>query len=317
MRVIRDRIGLHATAPIRAAVVFLLLVLTELPAAAQDDAPETLATAIGEILSAGAPPVTDIDAALGSEALAALKQVYAARNDRPIWLGSDAGRALLDRLSQPDVIVGPKLTPLLDDARKLEGLAIIRKAGEGMADQARRLLEEARAEMHTLDQVQVRVDLRDVLELNAATFEGLSQSHSIVATIPADDDVSVDVDPAGLQQILGHLLENAVKYSPPGTTVRMRARRDGRDVLLEVIDERPVSVASREPPRSWTLTVPRVRKNSDDVPSPVVMMRAPLGKLRWTPILASAAISSAVSPCSRAWPESSATSVDSISPPWR
>ncbi|MDQ7249295.1 L,D-transpeptidase family protein [Dongia sedimenti] len=118
MRVIRDRIGLHATAPIRAAAVFLLLVLTDLPAAAQDQAPATLGTAIGEILSAGAPPVTDIDAALGSEALAELKQLYAARNDRPIWLGSDAGRALLDRLSQPDLVIGPKLTPLLDDARK-------------------------------------------------------------------------------------------------------------------------------------------------------------------------------------------------------
>jgi murein L,D-transpeptidase YcbB/YkuD len=118
MRVIRDRIGLHATAPIRAAAVFLLLVLTDLPAAAQDEAQATLGVAIGEILSVGAPPVTDIDAALGSGALAELKQLYAARNDRPIWLGGDAGRVLLDRLSQRDLVIGPKLAPLLDDARK-------------------------------------------------------------------------------------------------------------------------------------------------------------------------------------------------------
>ena len=98
--------------------MFLLLVLTDLPAAAQDEAQATLGVAIGEILSVGAPPVTDIDAALGSGALAELKQLYAARNDRPIWLGSDAGRALLDRLSQPDLVIGPKLAPLLDDARK-------------------------------------------------------------------------------------------------------------------------------------------------------------------------------------------------------
>jgi murein L,D-transpeptidase YcbB/YkuD len=109
MQVIREgsRTGL------RAAVVFLLLTVADLPAAAQDDT-----AAVGEILSAGAPPVTDIDAAIGSEALAELKSVYTARNDRPIWLGSDAGRRLLDRLSQPDVTIGPKLRPLLDDARK-------------------------------------------------------------------------------------------------------------------------------------------------------------------------------------------------------
>ncbi len=117
MQVIREPLwrGLRAAAPIRAAAVFLLLVLSDLPApaAAQDDG-----TALGEILSAGAPPITDIDAAIGSDSLAELKNIYAARNDRPIWLGTDAARGLLDRLSQSGVTVGPKLQPLLDDAKK-------------------------------------------------------------------------------------------------------------------------------------------------------------------------------------------------------
>jgi signal transduction histidine kinase len=125
----------------------------------------------------------------------------------------------------------------LTDERKLEGLAIIRKAGEGMAVEARHLLEEAKAEMRMLDEVPVRVDLRKVLELNVATFEGLSQAHRIVSATAATDDVSVEVDPAALQQVLGHLLENAVKYSPDGTTVTVRARRDGDDVVIDVIDE--------------------------------------------------------------------------------
>jgi hypothetical protein len=115
MQVIRERRwrGLRATAPLRAVALFLLLVLSDLPASAQDDA-----SAIGEILSAGAPPVTDLDAALGPDSLAELKQAYAARNDRPIWLGSDAGRRLIDRLAEPSVVLGPKLQPLLDAARK-------------------------------------------------------------------------------------------------------------------------------------------------------------------------------------------------------
>jgi murein L,D-transpeptidase YcbB/YkuD len=106
-------LSLCATAPMRAAAVFLLLAFADLPAAAQDGA-----ATIRETLAAGAPPVTDIDAALGSEALVELKQVYAARDDRPIWLDRDAGRALLDRLAQPDLTIGPKLQPLLADARK-------------------------------------------------------------------------------------------------------------------------------------------------------------------------------------------------------
>ena len=125
----------------------------------------------------------------------------------------------------------------LDEARKREGLSIIRRASEGMAVQARRLLEDARAEMRMLDLAPVRLDLREVLDLNVATFEGLSQTHVIVSATPPDHDVDVDVDPAALQQVLGHLLENAVKYSPPGTTVVVGARRDGDVVVIDVVDE--------------------------------------------------------------------------------
>jgi signal transduction histidine kinase len=125
----------------------------------------------------------------------------------------------------------------LDDDRKREGLSIIRKAAEGMADQARQLLSDARAEIRLLDLVPVRLDLREVLDVNVATFEGLSQSHRISHTTARDVDVIVEVDPAALQQVLGHLLENAVKYSPMASAVTVAARRDAEHVLIEVCDE--------------------------------------------------------------------------------
>ena len=113
MRVIRAaNMRLRAKAPLRAAVLLLLLVLNDAPAAADDPA-----AAIRDTLAAGAPPVTDIDAALGAGALAALKQVYTARDERPIWPERE-GRALIARLSQPDMTIGPKLQPLLADAHK-------------------------------------------------------------------------------------------------------------------------------------------------------------------------------------------------------
>lgn len=127
----------------------------------------------------------------------------------------------------------------LDDGRKLEGLSIIRKASQGMADQARQLLSDARAEMRLLDLAPVRLDLAEVLGVNIATFEGLSQGHSISHTTAQDADVEVEVDPAALQQVLGHLLENAVKYSPIGSKVTVAARRAGVVVVVEIIDEGP------------------------------------------------------------------------------
>jgi signal transduction histidine kinase len=125
----------------------------------------------------------------------------------------------------------------LPDERKREGLTIIRKAAEGMADQARQLLSDARAEIRMLDLAPVRLDLREVLAVNVATFDGLSQGHAIAHVTRADADVVIDVDPAALQQVLGQLLENAVKYSPSGSMVHVGARRDDSSVVIEVVDE--------------------------------------------------------------------------------
>jgi len=125
----------------------------------------------------------------------------------------------------------------LDDDRKLEGLEIIRKAGDEMAEQARQLLSDARAEIRLLDLAPVELDLREVLEVNVAAFDGLSQSHAVSHVTPTDADVVLRVDPAALQQILGHLIENAVKYSPAPSTVTVGARREDDVVVIEVCDE--------------------------------------------------------------------------------
>jgi two-component system sensor histidine kinase KdpD len=42
-----------------------------------------------------------------------------------------------------------------------------------------------------------------------------------------------------LDQVLFNLLDNAVKYAPAGTLVRIAARRDGNHVALDVLDEGP------------------------------------------------------------------------------
>lgn len=40
-----------------------------------------------------------------------------------------------------------------------------------------------------------------------------------------------------LEQVLGNLLDNAVKYCPAGTPITVRAREEGAEVVLEVIDQ--------------------------------------------------------------------------------
>jgi murein L,D-transpeptidase YcbB/YkuD len=78
------------------------------------------AQSIAETLAAGAPPVTDIDAALGGDSLAALKRIYAARQSQPIWTDA-AAKALLDRARA--IAIAPKLKPLLVEALRRETAA--------------------------------------------------------------------------------------------------------------------------------------------------------------------------------------------------
>src|SRR5262249_27508235 len=53
----------------------------------------------------------------------------------------------------------------------------------------------------------------------------------------AKDLPMVEIDPVLFEQVLFNVLDNAAKYAPPGTTVRIQSWRDGDSVDLQVLDE--------------------------------------------------------------------------------
>ncbi len=75
------------------------------------------------------------------------------------------------------------------------------------------------------------------LAATAEVFRRGSATHPIVVEC-AESLPRVDADPDALERILANLISNAMKYSPPGRAVRVRARRaNGAAVELEVEDE--------------------------------------------------------------------------------
>lgn len=78
--------------------------------------------------------------------------------------------------------------------------------------------------------VDVRRELRDAIPLGLAT-------HTVLVDVP-DGFPVIRADPGRLRQVLNNLVSNALKYSPLGSTVTLRARERGRDqVMVEVVDE--------------------------------------------------------------------------------
>lgn len=120
---------------------------------------------------------------------------------------------------------------LSPEARR-EGVAIVRRAADALMAQADGMLEEAKAELHSLELVPDAIDLTELLHQTAQGYR--SPIHSMVVDAPEAIEVRADV--AALEQVLAHLVENAVKYSPVGGQITLRARVSGGVVRLEVQD---------------------------------------------------------------------------------
>ncbi len=53
----------------------------------------------------------------------------------------------------------------------------------------------------------------------------------------APDLPPLDLDPVLFEQALFNLLDNAAKYAPEGTTIRVQTWQEGRRLLLQILDE--------------------------------------------------------------------------------
>lgn len=114
---------------------------------------------------------------------------------------------------------------------------------EVLRAQTRRLarLAEDIADVSRAEEGQVSLDLRplDVAELvttatSSARARFDSQGVGLLTELAQGLTVSGDVQLLG--QVLGNLLDNALRHTPSGGRVTVRSRRDGTQVLIEVAD---------------------------------------------------------------------------------
>lgn len=57
----------------------------------------------------------------------------------------------------------------------------------------------------------------------------------------------VELDAVLIERVIGNLLDNAAKHTPPGTPIRISARQEGREALVSVWDEGPGFPAGADP----------------------------------------------------------------------
>ncbi|MNY19452.1 Adaptive-response sensory-kinase SasA [compost metagenome] len=81
------------------------------------------------------------------------------------------------------------------------------------------------------------IDYAEVLQQSVNFFRPSFDKQGIrVETDLAGDLPSIDADPDRLSQVLGNLISNAVKFTPRGGAITVRAFRDGPRLVTEVSD---------------------------------------------------------------------------------
>jgi signal transduction histidine kinase len=74
---------------------------------------------------------------------------------------------------------------------------------------------------------------------HAVREQQLNAPDVAIDVVVEDRDLAAEGDPERVHQVVANLLENAVRHSPAGGAVEVRARRSMRGVTIEVLDEGP------------------------------------------------------------------------------
>ncbi len=137
-------------------------------------------------------------------------------------------------LGEVEITLRPQ-RPREEDLRA--ALLVIQSRARRLHRRVEDLLRIARSES---GQIELDRSLFLVSDLLAEVCEGMApvaRAGGLVLEANGDDEgLAVDADREWLRQTFDGLVANAVRHSPPGESVRLAARREGDEVVIEVRD---------------------------------------------------------------------------------
>ena len=137
-------------------------------------------------------------------------------------------------LSYSDFLIEDLSDTLSDE--HLEFVSIIQSSSEFMAGLVNDLLDVAKIESGKLQLSQAPTDLRDLVERVVGVMRPLAGNKGIALKTSVQQLPTMRLDRGKIEQVLNDLLSNAIKYSPPDTTVDVRLRQEGSRAVLDVED---------------------------------------------------------------------------------
>jgi two-component system sensor histidine kinase KdpD len=189
--------------------------------------------------------------ALGDQAAVAIERVLLARDIDSARLGAERERLRSAMLTSVSHDLRTPLASILgaisslrsygeryDPAVREELLATAQDEAERLNRFVGNLLDMTRLDAGALPVKREAVDAGDLVATALRRAQPLLRAHKVVTAI-APDLPPLDIDFVLGEQVLFNLLDNAAKYTPPGTAIEVSARADADRVQLAVRDEGP------------------------------------------------------------------------------
>ncbi len=132
-----------------------------------------------------------------------------------------------------------------DDARQAQTLRAMREAALRMNSQVNNLLDMARLQSGAVHLNRQWLPLEEAVGSALRAMASILEAQRVRVALPAELPL-LHVDPARVERVLCNLLENAVKYTPPGSAVEITAATTSQQVQVFVDDHGPGLPRHRE-----------------------------------------------------------------------
>lgn len=109
-------------------------------------------------------------------------------------------------------------------------------------------ISEAESGAMTLNVERIRVC--ELVEEVVDVYRYVAEDKGVTVETDCPQTLSLLADPMRLRQALGNLVDNAVKYTPPGGRVEVSARSEGEKIVMTVLDT-GIGMGPEELPKIW------------------------------------------------------------------